>query len=322
MAKTPTATPAPIPARIPPFGRENPRGAREYLALLPKNLIRVTEAQNTASTRTAIAASSATTESRSPRASATGAPEVDLVRSPSAIRVGQEPLLYGGRQECYVPQLIDAHPTDLPPRRLRAGLDLGIAPQDSLIVAFQDHARDDVDRVPSLAQELAHVEYPGEAGRKARLLGELAARALRYRLARIEPSPRQHPVRLSIRFLVAHQEQIPPTFDHRRDPHPEVHAVRCAVLAHTASIPAPQNPATKNQTLCRAGREPPYGSPSSMGTMIPSVSTNSGGEAANQAMNSATRSGARTCIGGASFGPPSLRSSGEKAPQLVAIAPG
>src|SRR5215211_3710066 len=59
-----------------------------------------------------------------------------------------------------------------------------------------------------------------------------------------------------------------------------------------------------------------------MGTMIPSVSTNSGGDATNQAIKSATRSGARTCVAGASFGSLCWRSSGEKAPQLVAIAPG
>src|SRR5215203_4041012 len=59
-----------------------------------------------------------------------------------------------------------------------------------------------------------------------------------------------------------------------------------------------------------------------MGTMIPSVSTNSGGDATNQAIKSATRSGARTCVARASFGSLCWRSSGEKAPQLVAIAPG
>src|ERR687897_353433 len=59
-----------------------------------------------------------------------------------------------------------------------------------------------------------------------------------------------------------------------------------------------------------------------MGSMIPSVSTNSGGDATNQVMKPATCSGARICVAGALFGSLCWRSSGEKAPQLVAIAPG
>jgi hypothetical protein len=59
-----------------------------------------------------------------------------------------------------------------------------------------------------------------------------------------------------------------------------------------------------------------------MGNTTPSVSTNSGGDAASHAISSATRSGARILVRGASVGSLFLRYSGEKAPQLVAIAPG
>ena len=59
-----------------------------------------------------------------------------------------------------------------------------------------------------------------------------------------------------------------------------------------------------------------------MGTIIPSVSTNSRGEDANQAMKSATLEGGRAIVGDVCSTSLSPRSSGEKAPQLVAMAPG
>src|SRR3712207_2481268 len=72
----------------------------------------------------------------------------------------------------------------------------------------------------------------------------------------------------------------------------------------------------------RKSQDSCYGNPSSIGSMIPSVKTNSGGDTASHTIRSATRSGRSTRVGGASFDSLSWRSSGEKAPHLVAIAPG
>src|SRR5215211_5221377 len=238
MAPTPTAIPVPTPARIPPRGRENPRGVREYPTFLPKLRIHVTASQNPPITAPTASEYNTTTESNTSCESAICASHVDFVRAPSVASVPQEPLLYGGRQKLDLPQLLDAYPPYLCEGRLGIRSDLRITPQAWLLVSFQDHPHDDVDRMASLPQELAHVEDTGEPCRKARLLSEFAARARWYRLARLEPASRQHPVRVPIRFLMAHQKQRLLPLHHHRDPHPEVHTKICAILAHAASIPA------------------------------------------------------------------------------------
>src|SRR5215207_9639164 len=222
-APTPTAIPAPTPARNPPLGRENPRGASEYPTFLPRLRIQKTASQNPPTTVPTAAAPKTTNESNASCESTICASNVDSIRGPSVACVSQESFLYGGRQKLDLPQLLDAHPAYLSEGRLGARFDLGVAPEARLPASFQRHSGDDVDRVASLPQELAHVEDAGEAGREARLLGEFAARALRYRLARLEPASREHPVRVPVRFLVAHQEQGSLPLHHCRHPHPEVH---------------------------------------------------------------------------------------------------
>src|SRR5215207_319813 len=245
MAKAPTNNPRKIPPGTPPSGRENPRGAKEYPTLFPKLLIRRTESQNPPTTNPATAASRPTTESKAPCDSPTSAPEVDVIRDPSVVRIIQEPPLYGIRQKLNLPQLIDAYPAHLPQSWLGTWRDLGITPQDSIVVPLQRHPGHDVDRMPPLAQKLAHVQHPGEAGSKAGLLRELTNSALRYRLARLEPASRQHPVRVPVRLLVTYKEQCFSLHHHHRHTHAEVHARCGAVLAHAASIPAPQNTVAK-----------------------------------------------------------------------------
>jgi hypothetical protein len=56
--------------------------------------------------------------------------------------------------------------------------------------------------------------------------------------------------------------------------------------------------------------------------IIPSVKTNSGGKDANQAMKSATLEGGSTSVRDVSSTSLPRRSSGDQAPQLVAMAPG
>src|SRR5215212_5241710 len=236
-APTPTAIPAPIPARIPPRGRENPRGAREYPTFLPKPRSHKTASQKNPITAAAANVSTRTVESKASCASAMRALDVDVFRGPSVAGVSQEPLLYGGRHELYLPQLLDAYPAHFREGRPGTRRDFRIAPQGRLTVSFQLHPHHDVDRMAPLLMELAHVEDSGEAGRKVCLLGELAARAPWYRLARFQPASRQDPVRVPARFLVAHQEQGPFSLHHRCDPYPEIHGRSCAVLAHAASIP-------------------------------------------------------------------------------------
>src|ERR671920_443900 len=197
-----------------------------------------TASQNIPTTIPATAASNNTTESNVPCGSAICASNVDVIRGPSVGGVPQEPFLYGDRQKLGLLQLIDAHPAYLSERRLGARLDFGVAPKARLPVSFQRHSGDDVDRMASLPQELAHVEDAGEAGSEARLFGEFAARTLRYRLAWLEPASREHPVRVPVRFLVAHKEQGSLPLHHRRNPDPEVHTVRFTILVHAASIPA------------------------------------------------------------------------------------
>src|SRR5215203_1303113 len=252
MAKAPTNNPRKIPPGTPPSGRENPRGAKEYPILFPKLLIRRTESQNPPTTNPATAASRATTESKAPCDSPTSAPEVDVIRDPSVAGIVQEPPLHGIRQKLDPPQLIHAYPAHLTQSRLGTWRDLRITPQNSVIVPLQRHPGHDVDRMPPLAQKLAHVEHPGETCRKAGLLGELALRALRYRLARLEPASRQHPVRVPVRLLVTYQEQCSSPLRHHRHTHAEVHARCGAVLAHAASIPA--EPASVTKTREGRGR--------------------------------------------------------------------
>src|ERR687889_1212738 len=197
-----------------------------------------TASQNIPTTIPATAASNRTTESNVPCGSAICTSNVDVIWGPSIRGVPQESLLYGGRQKLDLPQLIEAHPAYLSERRLGMRLDFGVAPEARFPVSFRRHSGDDVDRVASLPKELAHVEDAGETGGEVRLFGEFAARALRYRLARLEPASREHPVRVPIRFLVAHQEQGSLPFHDCCDPHPEVHTESCTILAHAASIPA------------------------------------------------------------------------------------
>src|SRR5215218_8139478 len=104
-----------------------------------------TASQNIPTTIPATAASNNTTESNVPcRSSVRGVP--------------QEPFLYGDRQKLDLLQLIDAHPAYLSERRLGTRLDFGVAPKARLPVSYQRHSGDDVDRMASLTQELAHVE--------------------------------------------------------------------------------------------------------------------------------------------------------------------
>src|SRR5215212_1799786 len=184
-APTPTAIPAPIPARNPPLGRENPRGAQECSNFLPKLCSNETASQKPPITAAATNESSRTTESSASCESAICASNVDVFRDPFVASVLQEPFLYGGRQKLDLPQLLDTNPTYPCEGRLGAGGDLGVTPQTRLPVSFQSHPRDDVDRMALLPQELAHVEDTGEAGREACLLSEFAARATGYRLARL-----------------------------------------------------------------------------------------------------------------------------------------
>src|SRR5215211_473555 len=140
--------------------------------------------------------------------------------------------------------------------------DLRVAPEACFLVCFQRHPHDDVDRMTPFSKELAHVEDTGEVGRKTRFLQEFAACARWYRLARLEPASRQYPVRVPVRFLVANQEQCSLSLHHHRDPHPEVHAKSCAILAHAASIPARRHSAIQSG-CCRvlaqiANREPTF----------------------------------------------------------------
>src|SRR5215210_5431174 len=215
-----------------------------------------TASQNIPTTVPATAASNNTTESNVPCGSAICASNVDVIRGPSVGGVLQEPFLNAGGQKLYLPQLTDAHPAYLSERRLGTGLDFGVAPEACLPVSFQRHSGDDVDRMASLPQELAHIDDAGEAGSEARLLGEFAARALRYRLARLEPASREHPVRVPVRFLVAHQEQGSLPLHHRRNPDPEVHTVSFTILAHAASIPARRpGRATRRPLALRPGVE-------------------------------------------------------------------
>src|SRR5829696_2831085 len=248
-APTPTATPAPIPARNPPLGRENPRGASEYPAFLPRLRIQKTASQNPPTTVPTAAAPKTTNASNASCESTICASNVDSIRGPSVACVSQESFLYGGRQKLDLPQLLDAHPAYLSEGRLGARFDLGVAPEGGFLVSFQRHPGDDVDRMASIPQELVHVEDTGEAGRKASLLSEFAACALRYPLARLEPASWQHPVRVHVRFLVAHQEQCSLPLHDCCDPHPEVHTESCTILAHAASIPA--------SSPGRATRRPP-----------------------------------------------------------------
>src|SRR5918995_2615110 len=213
-APTPTAIPAPIPARNPPLGRENPRGASEYPTFLPRLRIQKTTSQNPPTTVPTAAAPNTTNESNASCVSTICASNVDSIRGPSVAGVSQESFLYGGWQKLDLPQLRDAHPAHLSEGRLGARRDLGVAPEGGFFVSFHRHAGDDVDCVAPLPQELAHVEDAGEASCEARLFGEFAARALRYRLARLEPASRQHPVRVPVRFLVPHQEQGPVALNH------------------------------------------------------------------------------------------------------------
>src|SRR5215207_2443257 len=199
-APTPTAIPAPIPTRKPPRGRENPRGAREYPTFLPKLCIHATTSQNPTTTATAATEYNTTIESNASCESAIRASHVDFVRGPPVAGVPQEPLLYGGRQKLELPQLLDACPAYFCEGRLGIGGDFRVASEARLPVSFQGHPHDDVDRMASLSEELAHVEDTAEAGREARLLSEFAARARWYRLARLEPTSRQHPVRVPVRF--------------------------------------------------------------------------------------------------------------------------
>src|SRR5918993_2974304 len=223
MAKAPTNNPRKIPPGKPPSGRENPRGAREYPTLFPKLLIRRTESQNPPTTNPATAASRATTESKAPCDSPTSAPEVDVIRDPSVAGILQEPPLHGIRQKLDPLQLIHAYPAHLPQCRLGTWRYLGITPQDSVIVPLQRHPGHDVDRMPLLTQKLAYIQHPGEAGSKAGLFRELTNSALRYRLPRLQPPPRQHPVSFPIRLLVTRQQQRPSPLHHRSHPHPEIH---------------------------------------------------------------------------------------------------
>src|SRR5918994_2800543 len=96
-APTPTAFPAPLPARNPPLGRENPRGASEYPTFLPRLRIQKTASQNPPTTAPAAPAPSTMNESNASRESTICASKVDFVRGPSVAGVSQEPFLYGSR---------------------------------------------------------------------------------------------------------------------------------------------------------------------------------------------------------------------------------
>src|SRR6266542_1007884 len=66
-----------------------------------------------------------------------------------------------------------------------------------------------------------------------------------------------------------------------------------------------------------------YGQPRSYsGGTIAWLSTNSGGALAHQMISAATSSGGRALVGGGDSRSGSCRSSGDQAPQLVAIPPG
>src|SRR5215211_9555919 len=95
-APTPTAIPAPIPARIPPCGRENPRDAREYPTFLPKLRSSETASQKPPITAAAANVSIRTSQSNASRESAICALNVDVVRGPYVTSILQEPFLYGG----------------------------------------------------------------------------------------------------------------------------------------------------------------------------------------------------------------------------------
>src|SRR5215208_3369679 len=107
---TPTAIPAPIPARMPSRGRENPRGAREYPTFLPKPHSHKMASQKNPITAAAAKVSTTTVESNASCESAICALDVDVFRGPSVAGVSQKPLSYGGWQKLYLPQLLDAYP--------------------------------------------------------------------------------------------------------------------------------------------------------------------------------------------------------------------
>src|SRR5215212_1341099 len=131
-APAPTAKPARIPARNPPLGRENPRGAREYPIFLPKLRIHVTASQKPPITAAAANESTRMTESNVSCESAICALNVDVIRGPSVASVSQEPFLYGGRQKFDLRQFLDAYPAYFCEGRFGTGRDLGVTPQARL----------------------------------------------------------------------------------------------------------------------------------------------------------------------------------------------
>src|SRR5919112_5053171 len=151
-APTPTAIPAPIPARNPPLGRENPRGASEYPTFLPRLRIQKTASQNPPTTAPAAPAPNIMNESKASRESAICASKVDSIRGPSVTGVPQQPFLYGGWKKFDLLQLLDANPAYFCEGRLGIRLDFGVAPEVRLPVSFQRHSDDDIDRVASLLQ--------------------------------------------------------------------------------------------------------------------------------------------------------------------------
>jgi hypothetical protein len=148
-----------MPASRPPFGREKPNGAREKLTFRPKARTTVTPSQNRQITSPATAVFVRTTESSVPCGSLTASVlEVDLVRRPAAGGVLQQPLLERDRKQADLPQLFDADPPELAQGRFRAWCYLRVASEGGLRFRLRLHACYDVDRVPVLAQKLAHVE--------------------------------------------------------------------------------------------------------------------------------------------------------------------
>src|SRR5215218_1419133 len=177
-----------------------------------------------------------TTESSACCGSTTSALQVDLVRGPASGRILEQAVPDPGREQFDPPELVNLHPAELPQSGLRARRDLGVAPELGLLVPFRRHAHGDVHRMPSLSQELAHVQHSREPGREPRLLRDLTLRALRYRLSRLQPAARQNPVRVPIRLLVAHQEQGAVARHDRPDPDAEIRLALQPPLSHDSYL--------------------------------------------------------------------------------------